>query len=541
MVQVGDTLGPYEVVEQIGVGGMATVYKAYHAKLDRYVAVKVLHQSLAPEPNFLARFQREAQIIARLEHPNIVAIYDFSEFEGSPYLVMRFVEGRTLEQILQDGPLTLPEIKRIMQAIGAALTYAHEQGILHRDVKPSNIIIDPHGTPYLTDFGLARLLRGGSSTLSQGTIIGTPHYISPEQALGQGEIDARTDVYSFGVVLYELVVGRVPFTGDTPFSVVHDHIYTPLPLPREVNPTVPPQVESVLVKALAKDPASRYQTVAALMAAFDAALESAGSEGLRPARAVQPTEPQATLDTEPMEAEVGRRRPGRDRPQPPGVPRAPGAARRHGKPEFVLNLGDRQDWEDLGDRFGSKVEQFAEKIETWAEQFEDDKAPGSRRRRGKQPLSPEEEIRQRVEKRIKARQELVQHFVAYVLVNILLWVIWGGTGSWWGGVFAFPWPLIVMLGWGIGLFAHVMEYNSKHGAGAARQEREIQRELDRARARGELPVIDGRAEDLDSLPAKRKNEDLDERRVRLSADGELTDSFIEDLDAAEKPKRNRQR
>jgi serine/threonine protein kinase len=541
MVQVGDTLGPYEVVEQIGVGGMATVYKAYHAKLDRDVAVKVLHQSLTPEPNFLARFQREAQIIARLEHPNIVTVYDYSDIEGSPYLVMRFVEGRTLEQILQDGPLALPEIMRIMHAVGDALAYAHEHGVLHRDVKPSNIIIDARGVPYLTDFGLARLVRGGSSTLSQGTIIGTPHYISPEQGLGQSELDARTDVYSFGVVLYELVVGRVPYTGDTPFSVVHDHIYTPLPLPREVNPDVPPQVESVLVKALAKDPASRYQTVTDLVQAFEAVVNAAGPDRVRPARAAVPSEPQPTVDTEPMEAEAVRARPSRGRPQPPAPPFGPGSRRRRDRAEFQLDLGNREDWEDLGEKLGSKVEEFAAKIENWAEQFDDGQGGTSRRRRGKAPLTPEEEIRRRVEKRIKARQELMQHFVAYVLVNALLWVIWGASGSWFGGIFTIPWPLIVMLGWGIGLIAHLMEYNNKYGAGAARKEREIQRELERARARGELPVVDSVAEDLGALPSKRKNEDLGERRVRLSDDGELTDSFAEDMDSLEKPKRSRRR
>jgi len=236
MVQAGEMIGPYRIVEQVGIGGMATVYKAYHAKLDRFVAIKMLHQSLTMEPNFLARFEREAQIIARLEHPNIVSVYDFSEYEGDPYLVMRYVEGQALDRILREAPLSLPETVRIMSAVGDALAYAHDHGVLHRDVKPSNIILDERGTPYLTDFGLARMVRGGSSTMSQGTIIGTPHYMSREQALGQSELDARTDVYSFGVVLYELVVGRVPFAGDTPFSIVHDHIYTPLPMPREANP-----------------------------------------------------------------------------------------------------------------------------------------------------------------------------------------------------------------------------------------------------------------------------------------------------------------
>ena len=231
---VGENVGAYRIVEKLGQGGMATVFKAYHPSLDRYVAIKVLHPAFQEDVNFLARFQREARIVAKLDHPNIVPIYDFAEHRGDPYLVMRFIEGQTLKARLQCGPLDTAEIRRVIDAVGSALAYAHQQGVLHRDIKPSNVILTPEGQVYLTDFGLARMAEGGESTLSRDMMVGTPQYIAPEQAKGETSLDARTDVYSLGVVLYELLVGRVPFQADTPYAVVHDHIsvsYTHLTLP----------------------------------------------------------------------------------------------------------------------------------------------------------------------------------------------------------------------------------------------------------------------------------------------------------------------
>src|SRR5690606_9931903 len=215
----GQVIGPYKIVEQMGQGGMATIYKAYHARLDRMVAIKVMHQAFLEDQNFLSRFEREAQIVAKLEHPHIVPVYDFAEHEGQPFLVMKYIEGQTLKALNERGALPLEEIVRIMPPIAAALDYAHRQGVLHRDIKPSNIILDNQGTPYLTDFGLARMAQSGESTLSTDMLLGTPHYISPEQAMGRRDLDSRTDLYSLGVVLYELVVGRVPFSADTPFAV----------------------------------------------------------------------------------------------------------------------------------------------------------------------------------------------------------------------------------------------------------------------------------------------------------------------------------
>ncbi len=273
-LQIGEMVGAYRVIAQLGQGGMATVYKAYHAGLDRYVAIKVLHPAFKEDNTFLARFQREARVLAKLEHPNIVPIYDFAEHDGQPYLVMKYIEGETLKSRLSSGPVSLAETIKVVDAVGSALAYAHKQGVLHRDIKPSNVIITHNGFYYLSDFGLARIASAGESTLSQDTMLGTPSYISPEQAKGVRDLDGRTDIYSFGVVLYEMLVGRVPFSGDTPFAVIHDHIYTPLPPPTAVNPNVTPALEMFLLKALAKERADRFPDVSAMTTAFHQALES---------------------------------------------------------------------------------------------------------------------------------------------------------------------------------------------------------------------------------------------------------------------------
>lgn len=265
---VGENVGAYRIIGQLGQGGMATVFKAYHASLDRYVALKVLHPAFGEDPAFEARFRREARVVAKLEHPNIVPIYDYAEHEKRPYLVMKFIEGDTLKARLDQRPLTSKEILQIVEAVGSALAYAHRQNVLHRDIKPSNVLVAADGQIYLADFGLARIAQLGESTLSGDMIIGTPQYISPEQAMGVKDLDERTDIYSFGVMLYEMVVGRVPFSADTPFSIIHDHIYSPLPLPRNINPDVTEAVERVLLKALAKDRLDRYETVNQMVAAF---------------------------------------------------------------------------------------------------------------------------------------------------------------------------------------------------------------------------------------------------------------------------------
>jgi serine/threonine protein kinase len=270
--QPGENVGPYRITEILGQGGMASVCKAYHPALDRYVALKVLHPAFKEDPHFLTRFQREARVVARLEHPHIVPVYDFSEHNGQPYLVMKYIEGETLKARLDEGPLSKAEAIQITDAVGAALTYAHQRGVLHRDIKPSNILLSTDGSIFLADFGLARIAEMGASTLSKDMMLGTPQYISPEQAKGNQELDEGTDIYSLGVVMYEIVVGRVPFNADTPFSIIHDHIYTPLPMPRTVNPHVPEAVELVLLKSLAKAREDRFDTVDHQSQAFKSAV-----------------------------------------------------------------------------------------------------------------------------------------------------------------------------------------------------------------------------------------------------------------------------
>ena len=282
---IGENVGPYRLIEKLGKGGMATVYKAYHARLDRYVALKALHPAFMENEGFLDRFQREAKVVARLEHPHIVPIYDYSEHEDRPYLVLKYVKGQTLKSYLNGNHLSYREIKRIFQAVSSALVYAHHQGVLHRDIKPSNVLIEEGGQIYLADFGLARIAETSQTTMSAQMMMGTPHYISPEQARGLADLDEGTDIYSLGVMMYELLVGEVPFQADTPFSVIHDHIYTPLPMPREINPALTEQLQRTLLKALAKARKDRYadleEMVSRFLAALDHQISKRGSENAR--------------------------------------------------------------------------------------------------------------------------------------------------------------------------------------------------------------------------------------------------------------------
>jgi tetratricopeptide (TPR) repeat protein len=334
---VGQTVGPYRIVEQLGSGGMATVFKAYHAALDRYVAIKVLHPAFKEDPNFLARFQREARVVAKLEHLNIVPVHDFSDQGGQPYLVMRYVEGETLKARLARGPLSMADTLRVVHAVGAALAYAHGQGVLHRDIKPSNVMLTPKGDAFLTDFGLARIAQAGESTLSQDSMLGTPQYISPEQAMGDPNLDARTDVYSLGVVVYELLVGRVPYQADTPYAVVHDHIYTPLPLPRSINAKLPEPLERFLLKALSKERADRYPSIEAMLQALTRAveetdLESPGSVSTMVQAAAVPTLKAAQVIPPPAPAAAARG-------TPPSDARSAPAARKPANPLIWIGLG----------------------------------------------------------------------------------------------------------------------------------------------------------------------------------------------------------
>jgi len=283
---IGENVGPYRLIEKLGKGGMATVFKAYHPSLDRYVAIKALHPAFMEHPGFIDRFEREAKVVAKLDQPNIVPIYDFSEHEDRPYLVLKYIRGETLKARLEKSKLTYKESRHIFRVISSALGYAHQEGVLHRDVKPSNVLMEKGGQVYLADFGLARITETSQTTLSGQMMMGTPHYISPEQAKGLGNLDSGTDIYSMGVMMYELLVGEVPFQADTPFSVIHDHIYSPLPLPRDMNPDLTEDIQLAILKALAKKREDRYKDVSEMMAvflkAFDTLIKEHPSDGEAP-------------------------------------------------------------------------------------------------------------------------------------------------------------------------------------------------------------------------------------------------------------------
>jgi eukaryotic-like serine/threonine-protein kinase len=258
--------GRYELHRRLARGGMADVYLARDNLLDRPVALKVLFAEFATDRSFVERFRREAQSAANLNHPNIVSVYDWGEEDGTYFIVMEYVEGRSLSQILRDeGPLQPDRAADVTIDVAGALGFAHRHGVIHRDVKPGNVLISPLGQVKVADFGIARAVSSRENLTQTGTVMGTATYFSPEQARGE-PVDPRSDVYSLGVVLYELLVGVPPFTGDSPVSVAYKHVSeAPQPL-RERNPQVPEQLESVSMRALAKNPANRYQSADELAA-----------------------------------------------------------------------------------------------------------------------------------------------------------------------------------------------------------------------------------------------------------------------------------
>src|ERR1051325_3911079 len=292
-LQPGQMLGPYRIINQIGKGGMATVYKAYQPSVDRYVAIKVLPSQLAESEEFATRFHQEARIIAKLEHPHILPVFDYGESDGVAYFVMRYLDAGTLKDRMEaKRPLPLDDIDRIFTQLADALSYAHGHGIVHRDLKPANALIDSQGNVFLTDFGIAKLLESASPRLTQtDAIMGTPAYISPEQAQAK-PVDQRSDIYSLGIIYYEMATGVVPYTADTPLAVIFKHVSDPLPLPSTVKPDIPPSIEKVLLKALAKDPNDRFATAAEFVAAWKHALQEKDTVHV-PVETISPPPPNA--------------------------------------------------------------------------------------------------------------------------------------------------------------------------------------------------------------------------------------------------------
>ncbi len=277
----GQNLGKYRVLEPLGRGGMARVYRAYHPQLDRYVAIKVLRSDLVDEEQFLARFKREAKAVASLRHPNIVQVFDCDVQDDTYYMVMELLEAENLAMRLDDHHahderIAWGDLVRIMLDVLDALAYAHGEGMIHRDVKPANILLTRRGQAVLTDFGIAQIVGSTRYTVS-GALMGTLSYMAPEQGL-EGQCDARSDIYSLGIVFYEMMLGEPPFDAETPLAILMKHVNDPLPLPRQKDPTIPTPFERVVLKALAKRPQDRYQSAEEMGQALREAAAEVGVE-----------------------------------------------------------------------------------------------------------------------------------------------------------------------------------------------------------------------------------------------------------------------
>jgi serine/threonine protein kinase/tetratricopeptide (TPR) repeat protein len=271
----GKRFGQYEIVSLLGQGGMASVYRARQLNIERHVAIKVIKADLVEKTELLARFDREAQTIASLSHPHIVKLFDYGHQDGIVYFVMELMAGGSLAEYLTKGVPPLDSVDRLLDQIGSALSYAHQQGIIHRDLKPHNVLLDKNGNAILTDFGIAHLLTANTMITQNGETIGTPAYMSPEQWQSR-PLDARADIYSLGVILFEMLSGQHPFGGDTPFQIMHKHLYEPLPSLRAMRPELPSSLERVLNTALAKQPKDRFESVDALVKAYEQARGDSG-------------------------------------------------------------------------------------------------------------------------------------------------------------------------------------------------------------------------------------------------------------------------
>ena len=308
-------IGRYEIKSELGRGGMATVYKAYDPRFEREVALKVLPRELLHDPQFRVRFEREAKTVAALEHQAIVPVYDVGDEDGQPYFVMRCMTGGSLADTIGKGPMTLAATAKIIERLAPALDEAHFKGIVHRDLKPGNILFDRTGEAFISDFGIAKMTQSQNATVTGGAIIGTPAYMSPEQAQGEA-VDGRSDVYALGVIVYEMLSGTQPYQATTPMAVVVKQITDPVPHILDVNPSLPPAVESVIEKAMAKSPAERFETAGELSVALSAvAAGQSGEEAIK----------NATITATRIAAARTRMAPGKTRvAQPSNAPEAAG-------------------------------------------------------------------------------------------------------------------------------------------------------------------------------------------------------------------------
>lgn len=281
---IGATLGNYKILAPLGQGGMARVYRASQENLGREVAVKVLPPWYAADRNFVDRFNLEAKMVAGLSHPNIVTIHDFNEQNGNLYIVMQLVDGGTLKQQIDAMPeqpggirsMDLEEVNNIFKQLADALAYAHRKGIIHRDIKPVNVLMDQGTRPILSDFGIAKVLEGTKELTRPGAGVGTPEYMSPEQCKGEN-VDGRADIYALGIMLFECLTGRTPFVGDNYPALAHSQIYEDPPDPRRFNPQIPPAVRDVMLIALQKKPEFRYQRANSMAEALEQAIKGVNS------------------------------------------------------------------------------------------------------------------------------------------------------------------------------------------------------------------------------------------------------------------------
>ncbi len=565
-LNIGDDFAGYEIVAQVGSGGMATVYQAYHERLDRHVAIKIMHDTFVQDSTFLERFQREARIVARLEHPHIVPVYDYNEYAGQPYFVMKYIEGGTLKRRLIKRGITLDEIKSVMTPLADALTYAHEKGVLHRDIKPSNILIDERGLPYISDFGLARILQAGDSTISHDMMLGTPFYISPEQARGERDLSPATDVYSFGIILYELLTGQTPFVADNSYAIVHEHIYTAPTPPSQINPDLSAAVDEVLLKALAKEPSERYQTATALVDDFKTALAESDFRQLPPdrSRVQQGSQSRSRhgdadhlADFAGLAAlERGSKRKAGLRKRKSGAQSREAAIRERVEKKFrarraliihlvifgmvigiiglsiilqdrVYALRDLADFASFWAIFPAfQAVRYHYKHGRGADNREQETEREITRHLARSDLDGEEEwqLRKRIEKKYAARRSIVYLSAFFAVLNSA-WVFYMllVPGYWNDGISNMP-----TLGfWAVILGLLCLRYYYRHGRGAEKREAEIEGEITRQLRRTEMRER-ARLERLHDDDLEFALDEVDMAKVRLNDEGELTDSFVEE-------------